>query len=191
LANKELSRRAWLPLRPSRRLARVPVLAVGQSQQCGRKDQVRITCYPPTQSPVHGLSNPGTDMRHRTASVALVATLATTALANAEECDLQRAHLVCVPNQEPGAIEQFLDRFRKTVDRALTPPGGWKRETAVPPAPVLQDSGTRSGQYQGSRPLPQEQRKNAIIAEAERFCALYPTDPVCHFRDQAPSKPSR
>src|ERR1700756_2944909 len=105
--------------------------------------------------------------------------LAAAASAKAEECDLQRAHWVCVPNQEPGAIEQFLDRFHKTIDRALTPPGGWKQETAVPPAPVPQ----------GPLQLPQEQWKNAIIAEAERFCAVYPTDPVCHFRDQGPAKP--
>jgi hypothetical protein len=44
---------------------------------------------------------------------------------------------------------------------------------------------------QGSRQLPQEHWKNAIIAEAERFCAVYPTDPVCHFKDQALAKPAR
>jgi hypothetical protein len=118
-------------------------------------------------------------MRQLTVSVAFAATLATAAPAKAEECDLQRAHWVCVPNQEPGAIEQFLDRFHKTIDRALTPPGGWKQETAVQPAPVPQ------GQ------LPQEQWRNAIIAEAERFCTVYPTDPVCHFRDQGPAKRAR
>jgi hypothetical protein len=59
-------------------------------------------------------------------------------------------------------------------DRVLTPPGGWRQETAVPPEPVPQ--GTRLPQ--------QEQWRNAIIAEAERFCAAYPTDPVCHFKDQ-------
>jgi hypothetical protein len=26
----------------------------------------------------------------------------------------------------------------------------------------------------------------SAIAEAERFCAVYPTDPVCHFKDQPP-----
>ena len=77
-------------------------------------------------------------MRELTASLALAVTLATTAAAAAEDCDLQRAHWVCVPNQEPGAIQQFLDRFHKTVDRVLTPPGGWQQETAVPPAPVPQ-----------------------------------------------------
>ena len=116
-------------------------------------------------------------MRQLTASVTLAATLTTAAPAIAEDCDLQRAHWVCVPNQEPGAVEQFFDRFRKTMGRVLTPPGGWQQETAVPPEPVPQ----------GARPLPQEQWKDAIIAEAERFCAVYPTDPVCHFRDQPPS----
>lgn len=117
-------------------------------------------------------------MRQVKASVALIM-LATVAPAFAEECDLQRAHWVCVPNQEPGAIEQFLDRFHKTVDRALTPPGGWKQETAVPPETVPQAA---------SRQPPQEQWKNAIIAEAERFCAVYPTDAVCHFKDRAPTR---
>lgn len=116
-------------------------------------------------------------MRQFTASLALTVTLAAVTTAAAEDCDLQRAHLVCVPNQEPGAIEQFLDRFHKTVGRVLTPPGGWQRETAVPPAPIPQ----------GAHPLPQEQWKNAIVTEAERFCAVYPTDPVCHFKDQPPS----
>jgi hypothetical protein len=120
-------------------------------------------------------------MKQLTISVAVATMLAAAASAKAEECDLQRAHWVCVPNQEPGAIEQFLDRFHKTIDRALTPPGGWKQETAVPPAPVPQ----------GPQQLPQEHWRDAIIAEAERFCAVYPTDPVCHFRDQGPGKPSR
>ena len=30
----------------------------------------------------------------------------------------------------------------------------------------------------------QEEWKRAIIAEAERFCATFPSDPICHFRDQ-------
>ena len=51
-------------------------------------------------------------MRQITTSVALAITLSMTAAASAEDCDLQRAHWVCVPNQEPGAIQQFLDRFR-------------------------------------------------------------------------------
>jgi hypothetical protein len=79
-----------------------------------------------------------------------------------------------VPNQEPGAIQKFLDRFHQTMDRVLTPPGGWQQEGAVPPEPVPQVS----------RPAPQEEWRNAIIAEAERFCAAYPSDPVCHFKDQ-------
>jgi hypothetical protein len=98
------------------------------------------------------------------------------AAASAEDCDLQRAHWVCVPNQEPGAIQQFLDRFHQTMDRALTPPGGWRQDTAVPPESVPQDS----------RLAPQEQWRKAIIAEAERFCAAYPNDPVCHFKDPGP-----
>jgi hypothetical protein len=113
-------------------------------------------------------------MKHSTASVAFAIALATTATAMAEDCDLQRAHWVCVSKQEPGAIQQFLDRFQQTMDRVLTPPGGWRQETTVPPEPVPQVS----------RPAPREEWRNAIIAEAERFCAAYPTDPVCHFKDQ-------
>ena len=118
-------------------------------------------------------------MKRLTASVAVAITLTLTAAATAEDCDLQRARWVCVPNQEPGAIQQFLDRFHQNMDRMLTPPGGWRQETAVPPEPVPQ----------GSRPAPQEQWRNAIIVEAERFCAAYPNDPVCHFKDQGSGAP--
>jgi hypothetical protein len=34
--------------------------------------------------------------------------------------------------------------------------------------------------------MTQQQWKDAIIGEAERFCAVYPNDPVCHFKDRAP-----
>ena len=78
-------------------------------------------------------------MKRITTSVALAITLSMTAAASAEDCDLQRAHWVCVPNQEPGAIQQFLDRFHQTMDRVLTPPGGWRQDTAVPPESVPQE----------------------------------------------------
>ena len=78
-------------------------------------------------------------MEQITTSVALAFTLSMTAAASAEDCDLQRAHLVCVPNQEPGAIQQFLDQFHQTMDRVLTPPGGWRQDTAVPPESVPQE----------------------------------------------------
>ena len=120
-------------------------------------------------------------MKRITTSVALAFTLSMTAAASAEDCDLQRAHLVCVPNQEPGAIQQFLDRFHQTMDRVLTPPGGWRQDTAVPPESVPQDS----------RLAPQEQWRKAIIAEAERFCAAYPNDPVCRFKDPGPGGATR
>ena len=120
-------------------------------------------------------------MKQLTVALAIATVLALIAPADSEDCDLQCAHWVCVPNQEPGAIEQFLDRFHRTVDRVLTPPGGWQQQTAVPPEPVPQ----------GTRSLPQEKWKNAIIAEAERFCAVYPNDPVCHLKDQAPGAPPR
>src|SRR5262249_19679420 len=96
-------------------------------------------------------------VKHITASVACAITLAKATTAMMEDCDLQRAHWVCVPKQEPGAIQQFLDRFHQTMDRVLTPPGGWRQETAVPPAPVPQ----------ASRPAPDVEWRNAIIAEAE------------------------
>jgi hypothetical protein len=43
---------------------------------------------------------------------------------------------------------------------------------------------------QGSRSAPQEEWRHAIVAEAERFCAAYPTDRVCHFRDQGSGAPT-
>jgi hypothetical protein len=52
-----------------------------------------------------------------------------------------------------------------SLSRALTPP------SSLPAPPPL---ATPS----------QEEWKRAIIAEAERFCATFPSDPICHFRDQ-------
>jgi hypothetical protein len=147
-----------------------------------RTDEHRNASEPPPREIISkgGTRNKPKDakatMKRITTSVALAITLSMTAAASAEDCDLQRAHWVCVPNQEPGAIQQFLDRFHQTMDRALTPPGGWRQDTAVPPESVPQDS--RLG--------PQEQWRKAIIAEAERFCAAYPNDPVCHFKDPGP-----
>jgi hypothetical protein len=68
-------------------------------------------------------------------------------------------------------------KIAKALSRALTPPGGY--HGATPPIPP------------SSLPAPpplatpsQEEWKRAIIAEAERFCATFPSDPICHFRDQ-------
>ena len=33
------------------------------------------------------------------------------------------------------------------------------------------------------RPHSREEWKAAIVAEAQRFCDAYPTDPICHFQD--------
>jgi hypothetical protein len=68
-------------------------------------------------------------------------------------------------------------KLAKALSRAFTPPGGYHRATPpIPPSPVPP-----------SPPLStpsQEEWKRAIIAEGERFCATFPSDPICHFRDQ-------
>ena len=33
------------------------------------------------------------------------------------------------------------------------------------------------------RPRSQQAWKESIVAQAERFCQAYPTDPICHFTD--------
>ena len=33
-------------------------------------------------------------------------------------------------------------------------------------------------------PPSQQEWKQAIIDEAQRYCDFYPTDPICHFKDQ-------
>jgi hypothetical protein len=67
-------------------------------------------------------------------------------------------------------------KLAKALSRAFTPPGGHRPAPPMPPA---------------SLPAPppqakpnQEEWKRAIIAEAERFCATFPSDPICHFQDQ-------
>jgi hypothetical protein len=68
-------------------------------------------------------------------------------------------------------------KIAKALSRALTPPGGY--HGAAPPIPP--------SSLPGPPPLAtpsQEEWKRAIIAEAERFCATFPSDPICHFRDQ-------
>jgi len=127
-----------------------------------------------------GWLNSSNKMRNIASSLALVAALGTIVPAAAEDCDLQRAHRVCVPNRDAvGSFGQFLDRVHRAVDRALTPPGGWQQNTAVPPEPVPPAPPAPT-----THPLTQQQWKDAIIVEAERFCAVYATDPVCHFKDQ-------
>jgi hypothetical protein len=67
-------------------------------------------------------------------------------------------------------------KLAKALSRAFTPPGGYRAPPPMPPAPL-------------PAPPPQaapnrEEWKRAIIAEAERFCATFPNDPICHFQDQ-------
>ena len=124
----------------------------------------------------------GNDERPESTSLLLIATLATIAPAAAEDCDLKGAHWVCVPDAEAGnSFEQFLDRMHRAVDRAFTPPGGWQQNPAVPPESVPPRAATPAT----TRSMSQQQWKDAIIAEAEKFCAAYPNDPVCHFKDRA------
>ena len=67
-------------------------------------------------------------------------------------------------------------KIAKALSRALTPPGS-RRGGATHPAVIVARPPPRA------RPS-QEEWKWAIIAEAERFCATFPSDPNRHFRDQ-------
>jgi hypothetical protein len=70
---------------------------------------------------------------------------------------------------------EFECKIAKALSRALAPPGGYHGAAPpIPPSSLPAPSATPS----------QEEWKRAIIAEAERFCATFPSDPICHFRDQ-------
>jgi hypothetical protein len=67
-------------------------------------------------------------------------------------------------------------KLAKALSRAFTPPGGYRAPPPIPPSPLP-----------GPPPMAtpnQEEWKRAIIAEGERFCATFPTDPICHFKDE-------
>jgi hypothetical protein len=51
----------------------------------------------------------------------------------------------------------------------------------VPPAPVPQPSAPPAA---AAPPPSQQEWKQAIIDEAQRYCNSFPTDPICHFKDQ-------
>jgi hypothetical protein len=72
---------------------------------------------------------------------------------------------------------EFECKIAKALSRALTPPGGYHGTT--PPVPPSSLPAPPPG-----APPSQEEWKRAIIAEAERFCATFPNDPICHFQDQ-------
>ena len=75
---------------------------------------------------------------------------------------------------------EFECKIAKALSRAFTPPGGYHGVTPpIPPSPMpAPPPPATPGQSS------QEEWKRAIIAEGERFCAAFPTDPICHFRDQ-------
>ena len=72
------------------------------------------------------------------------------------------------------------------LSRAMTPPS---MARMVPPAPVPPPGPAYS---QAAPPPPaaaspspsQQEWKQAIIAEAQRYCEAFPKDPICHFKDQ-------
>jgi hypothetical protein len=68
-------------------------------------------------------------------------------------------------------------KLAKALSRAFTPPGGHRPAPPMPPTPMPAPPPPQAAPSQ-------EQWKRAIIAEAERFCATYPGDPICHFQDQ-------
>jgi len=67
-------------------------------------------------------------------------------------------------------------KLAKALSRAFTAPGGHRPAPPMLPAPL-------PGPPPQATPN-QEEWKRAIIAEAERFCATFPSDPICHFQDQ-------
>jgi hypothetical protein len=68
-------------------------------------------------------------------------------------------------------------KLAKALSRAFTPPGGYRGAAPpIPPSPLPAPPPLATPN--------QEEWKRAIIAEGERFCATFPSDPICHFRDQ-------
>jgi hypothetical protein len=131
-------------------------------------------------------------MKHRTASLTLAATLATIAPAFADTCHFDGRRWVCVQTYgSKETLQQFmLEKYRKAIERALAPPGGWRQGMLVPPQ-TLPPVPSVPTPPPAAAPAPaapqsmtQQQWKDAIIAEAQRFCDTYPTDPICHFKDR-------
>ncbi len=96
-------------------------------------------------------------------------------------CTPQNQCFVCVRGQPSCEVTYALSR-------AMTPPTAPSMDRIVPPSPVPAP-GSLSAQAAppppaAAPPPSQEQWKQDIIDEAQRYCDAYPKDPICHFRDQ-------
>ncbi len=96
-------------------------------------------------------------------------------------CTPQNQCFVCVKGQPSCEVTYALSR-------AMTPPTGPRMARVVPPAPVPPPAPPHS---QPAPPPPaagatpsQQEWKQAIIDEAQRYCNSFPSDPICHFTDQ-------
>ena len=93
-------------------------------------------------------------------------------------CAPQGQCFVC-PRGQPACEMSY------ALSRAMTPPS---TDRMVPPSPVP-SPGPQSPQAAppppaAPQPPSQEQWKQTIIDEAQRYCDAYPKDPICHFQDQ-------
>ena len=115
----------------------------------------------------------------------VVASVLTVLTAHAAEyrrfCTPQNKCFVCVKGQPSCEVTYALSR-------AMTPPTGPNMARVVPPAPVPPPgpSYSQAPAQPPSAPPPSSQQewKQAIIDEAQRYCNSFPTDPICHFKDQ-------
>lgn len=93
-------------------------------------------------------------------------------------CTPQNQCFVCVKGQPSCEVTYALSC-------AMTPPS---MARIVPPAPVPSSAPSYS---QAAPPPPsaapppsQQEWKQAIIDEAQRYCDSFPNDKICHFKDQ-------
>ena len=96
-------------------------------------------------------------------------------------CAPQGQCFVC-PRGQPACEMSY------ALSRAMTPPS---MDRIVPPLPVPSSSSIPSQERQAAplppearQPASQQQWKQAIVDEAQRYCDAYPKDPICHFQDQ-------
>jgi hypothetical protein len=96
-------------------------------------------------------------------------------------CTPQNQCFTCVRGQPTCEVTYALSR-------AMTPPTAPSMARMVPPAPVPSPGPT----YSEAAPPPpatapppsQQEWKQAIIDEAQRYCDAFPDDKICHFKDQ-------
>ena len=117
------------------------------------------------------------------AAVILASALSVVSAQAAEYRRFCRPHnqcFVCVKGQPSCEVTYALSR-------AMTPPTPPSMARVVPPAPVpppTYSQATPPPPTAAAPPPSQQEWKQAIIDEAQRYCDFYPTDPICHFKDQ-------